>query len=34
MVNRITSTFLLPREQEKMKKEVKTQLCQKPNQKS
>ena len=34
MVNRITSTFLLLREQEKLKKEVKTQFCQKSNQKS
>ena len=34
MVNRITSTFLLPREEEKIKKEVKIQFCQKSNQKS
>ena len=34
MVNRITSTFLLPRKKEKMKKEVKTHFCQKSNQKS
>ena len=35
MFNVITSTFLLPREEEeKMKKEIKTQICQKSNQKS